>query len=71
MFDYSRWPGWAQVITALLLLLFVGFVYWFAWFRPAIRAASKFSAVSQNTIVVVFVVVAVILALGWKWVTTH
>jgi len=71
MFDYSRWPGWAQVITALLLLLFVGFVYWFAWFRPTIRAASKFSAVSRNTIVVVFVVVAVILALGWKWVTTH
>ena len=71
MLDYAHWPAWAQDIAAALAVLVVGTVYWFAWFRPAIRASARSTPVGWRTVLVVSAFVVVILILGWKWVNTH
>ena len=64
MLNYAQWPSWLQGILALLCLLIVGIVYWFAWFRPATETFRNWSPRGKK-LLLASVVGATLVTLIW------
>jgi hypothetical protein len=70
VFDYARWPSWAQYIVGLLVVFIAGTIFYFAWFQPAARALARFSPVGRK-LLAASVAGMVLLILVWAWVNGH